>query len=484
MTQVPVLIGLPMRTFKSVEESIPAHIRTALAEAVGDPQSLWEFTTMPMWGGNVARNRNAVVAEFLRGNWKWLVFTDDDLPWTWDQLKRLLMHRKHIVGALYCRKQEGGGWVLNAYREPQIDEAGLLQVAELGTGLKVYHRSVFETLVQRCPEIEYQSDTREQEWGFFQMGVVEVDGRKRWLPEDYWLDQLCRRNGIAVHADTTIRLRHYDANGESWPKGEFPPLPGPKPQMGPPPVLAEDLPAPAEPIPGRIVLMLQYWGGDRDKAMRLAERISRSQLPVGTELCLVRRFDCIDDLEAIGRMQGHQLKISRHSSPIHVPGYPSSPNVMALDAIKHAGTNPAWADVKFFMLMEHDCVPMNATWLQSLADDWDRAASDGALILGSWRGESHILGHVNGNMLFSRELWHRMEADGADLPPPGRAWDIHYPKWFSKYWARTGLIANRYHERLLSKQSLETPECGTRAPVLTHGVSDDSAENLARLNWP
>lgn len=485
--KTPVLIAVPLRRFDPDDAAayLPKQLQEMLSILTSSPDLPWSFEMMTFGGGNVARGRNKIVASALRGPWKWIAMVDDDIeaedsdPETLARnLVRLLSHRKQVIGALYTTKHDNPHWVCNTFQEAEIDEAtGLLRVGEIGTGFKVFHRIVFETLLSKEPNLAYVCDeTLAPEWGFFCQGLMTVDGKRRWLPEDFWLDQLCRKHGIPVYADTQIKLRHRDTGkGVTFPlDDEWPRMPGPVVPIPLPPTIDE-----AEPVPAgtmKMVIALQYWSGDRNAAQRLAKFIADNE-PVrrdDVELCIVRRHDAAPMDSELVLALGEKFALTERVTPEHVVGYPASPNFMAYDVMQAAAD---WEDVNAVLLMEADCVPVAKDWINQLKGDWMRAQAAGKLVLGSWRAACHANGHINGNMLFSPSL---VRAAGVKPCPAKKPWDVFYVKYFEPVWMRTGLIANRYCEMYLDAAKIETPECGTRRPVLVHGVKDNSVWEYAQ----
>ncbi len=482
--KTPVLIATPLRSFISAEESLSPHLRRLLV-ALAITAVEWSFDFACYAGGNVARGRNKLVATFLRSTARYIIFLDDDIEPSASDLCRLLDHRKHVVGALYTTREDDGRLVLNPYAEAMADDAtGLLPIGEIGAGCKVYHRSVFEYLIKHEPSLAYRSDEDgNPEWGFFSMGVMEVDGKRRWLSEDYWLDQLCRKHRIPVYADTRTRVKHRDQKTKiAYPPGNnWPEIPQPYVPPVPPPI-AEDFPLLRQ--PGRLVIALQFWEGDKANAMRLARFIAQLE-PIERDdviFCFFPRFDCEMDSETLDAVAA-KFTVALISTHPHVPGYPASPNLMATGVMIDAAerSQPEWADVKAVLLLEADCVPLAANWINQLMDEWDRCAAAGKSILGSWRPQNGKHGHINGNLMFDPGLALIVNLKTC---PKAEPWDVHFASAFAPHWMRTGLIANRYREILVTGEQLCTPECGTRAPLLVHGIKDESAWNYAQTLIP
>lgn len=473
MNKTPVLIATPTRKFISVAESTPEHMKKLMLD-LQDETLPWAFDYAAIAGGNVARGRNKIVATFLRGPYRWLIFKDDDIVATKEDIVRLLTHRLHVVGALYTTKEPEPHWVLNAFREAAIDpETGILPIAEIGTGLKCYHRTVFEEIIKKEPGLEYKADEDgQQEWGIFCMGMMKVGDRMRWLSEDYWVDQVCWKYNIPVHADTRIKLRHLDGTTSYPLDDKWPALPQPSEQSLPqPPPIAEHFNAII--TPGRFVIVLQFWEGDRAQAMRLARFISDLEPVYRDDVLFVfsRRYDTTDDFETVEYV-GAKFATARITTQAHATGYPKSPNVMALDAIRYA---PRFLDAKCVLLLESDAIPVASDWITQLSEEWDRAITHQKWVLGAWLPLSHPKGHINGNMLFHPKL--AVHVDFGEIPD--KPWDIHYPDLFAPIWMQTGLILNLYRQIQVSEDRMRTPPCGTKLPVLVHGVKDESAWKYA-----
>lgn len=188
--------------------------------------------------GGLCRARNTAVADALKSCATFVLWNDDDLLVAdgYNSLAevwlRLLSHRQPVVGALYCTRKRRPTWAATfmpaAEYQPKAD--GLLQVAELATGLCCIHvKTVYGELgrifggdrEKGTPGIKYRDrDTGEELFGFYQNVVVDGD----LLSEDYWLNYLMRCAKIPIVADTKIKVRHVEPNGSVYPEGEFPPI--------------------------------------------------------------------------------------------------------------------------------------------------------------------------------------------------------------------------------------------------------------------
>lgn len=162
----------------------------------------------------VSRARNNLASQFLASDCTHLLFIDCDIvfePW---HVARLIQHDLPLVCGMYPLKQTRPSWVSNAVPGKDVDARGLLEVREAGTGFMLVHRSVFEQMTTRYPEIGYTKDDNEKgthpRFDFFSVGCYTdgVTQRKRYLSEDYYFCQRWRDMGGSVVLDTRIRARH------------------------------------------------------------------------------------------------------------------------------------------------------------------------------------------------------------------------------------------------------------------------------------
>lgn len=238
-TKIGVMIATPLRTWHGPQD-LPRFVGAALHEiakaAITKTQadidfyqeaSKYAFTFVAAIGG-LCRARNTLVHEFLRDPAQtWLIWCDADAMVTADVLLRLLSHRQPNVGALYCTRGPAPHWVATfmpaAEYQPEGD--GLIQVAELGGGIKCIHRKVFEELARiHGDHLNYKDrDTGELITGFYQNVVNDRD----LLSEDYFFDMFCRASQIPILADTKLQIHHWDDSSGTFspPEGAFPPIP-------------------------------------------------------------------------------------------------------------------------------------------------------------------------------------------------------------------------------------------------------------------
>lgn len=241
--RIGVTIATPLRKFRDPKEhpeDLPPQIGRTLRELYERRDEHPYAFSFAAYGGGLCSARNLAIDDFLK--------TEDQFVLTWDAdlhdqagreadaILRLLSWRQPIVGGMYTRRlRKRLCWAANFLPVAKL-QSGLLQCAELGEGFKLRHRKVFEELRRIFGEIPLQDKKngaqsiiyRDRDSGnmlaaFYQIRTVEGD----LLSEDFFLDYLCRCAQIPILADTVVRLRQVEPDGETYPAvGQpWPPIP-------------------------------------------------------------------------------------------------------------------------------------------------------------------------------------------------------------------------------------------------------------------
>lgn len=373
----------------------------------------------------------------------WFVWMDLAVEATAEQLHKLLTAGVGVCGAICVSPENSAEWDASFYQDVLPNEHGLFLLPELGAHLKVFHRQVFDRLERDTPDLAYMIDFKSgRSCGAFCQERIGVFGEgQRLLSPSAHLDYLCRKANIGIWAHADVVLKRRDHNGQLQPEKDLY-----RPWLfkrEPPPVCVEEL-ADAERDPRPIAIFLQYCDKDQTQAERL--------------------------FAAMGNLAPAWVNM------FYSPGdkYPKAPNDTALSILRSG-----WKDYKAVLLIEPDCCPLTPDWLDDLSAEWDKAANAGYLVMGSWHpvnADHPTLGHLNGNLMFSPDLAKRITIPDV---PDDKPWDTYLAATFAPHWCRTGLIKNLNRHKTASTRQLTVPECGTRSPVLVHGVKDSSAWDFA-----
>ncbi len=234
-----------------------------------------------------------------------------------------------------------------------------------------------------------------------------------------------------------------------------------------------------------MVVAIQYYAKDRDRAMKLARWITDIEMAPRSDviILLVNRFDCPKVDQEVIDYVGRKFPVMTMTTTTKAFGWPEGCNAVAFDIFRKMGE---WVDDNLIkrgeplLLIEPDCVPLKRNWLFALEGVWIAAHATGSLVAGAWRQSGPECGHINGNALFDADIVRLIPGmSDAMNGIRGTAWDAALAPYFEKHWHFTGLISNRWNENTLSDEQIETPWMGTTPPVLVHGCKSDDVWKYA-----
>ena len=168
---------------------------------------------------NLARARNVLVARALAKGMTDLLFIDDDMGWTPNDVVRLLASEREVIGAVGRKKAEKPDsdpdvWCVKflpgSNERLRQDEMGNVEVERIGTGFLKIDLAVFRRLAAAHPEWKLPGDdgmdpaVRENYYQFFRFG----DAAQGDIGEDYVFCDRWRALGGSIWMDPTIRLTH------------------------------------------------------------------------------------------------------------------------------------------------------------------------------------------------------------------------------------------------------------------------------------
>lgn len=238
-----------------------------------------------------------------------------------------------------------------------------------------------------------------------------------------------------------------------------------------------------------LIIALQYYEGDRAEALRLLRFIARVEHyhepgKRTAEILLVNRQDCPairrDEVDELG----WKFTIRTMISPVIETGHPLACNCMAqyffaqMLLRRQAGLH---SDVDAVLLLEPDCVPVAADWLDQLRREWDFAKSlmSDPWVVGCYRDQAVDRPHVNGVALWTPDL--AAKVDFA-VNMTGLGWDSAIAPQLPGHWFKTSLISNLFKEtNIPASRIMQNPfvPVGAPPPVLIHGCKDESVWNHA-----
>ncbi len=228
------------------------------------------------------------------------------------------------------------------------------------------------------------------------------------------------------------------------------------------------------------LIVLQFWQGDRDKAMRLAKFIADIEPKKRDDIdfMFMARADCSHD-RATANYVARKFNVGLLKPQMRAVGHPWACWVMLFSILewlwkmKQAGTR---APYKWVLAFEPDCVPISKTWLDDLKAEWN---SLNAYVVGS--ETFHWQMHLNGNAMYScADDFLQWFVQGLTIQavPQKEPYDI----WLFPRFAQWGVgysrkIANRCGQPSMTPE--EAQALMNMGLVFVHGVKDDSLFHYA-----
>jgi len=186
----------------------------------------------------ISRGRNSSAAFFLKSDCDYMLFVDTDMTFTVKDFNELVKLNKPLTIGAYCKKyirqeklEAYGRSKNNKFEEdwqehvtdfstevPQKYLTGEEKISKHitvnygATGFMLIHRSVFETIIKKRPDLKYENDIDFYMSGgdnFYDFFPVKVNPKtKKYESEDYGFCQLWRECGGEIHCATDTNLVH------------------------------------------------------------------------------------------------------------------------------------------------------------------------------------------------------------------------------------------------------------------------------------
>jgi len=193
----------------------------------------------------ITRARNYLVDEFLRTDHTHMLFIDSDINYNAKDIVALMALDKDVIGGPYPKKAINwknvaetarkhpdlppkdlekvvGEYVFNVVKgTKQFSVTEPLEVMEIGTGLMMIKRQVFEKMRESYPNIHYKPDHVGQAnfdgaryiHAFFDTVIDYKDsitggGSDRYLSEDYMFCQMWRKIGGVIYLCPWMKTNH------------------------------------------------------------------------------------------------------------------------------------------------------------------------------------------------------------------------------------------------------------------------------------
>jgi len=209
-----VFIGIPCYDdIKTATADSLFHLgQTLAANAIG---SSLMFAKSPY----VGKCRNMLVSNFLKTKGEYLLFVDADVEFYPEAVMKMINSKKKVVCTLYRVKKLDlvveYPIVLDNKETLLVDDNDMMKIKAGPAGLMLIHRSIFETLIEKHPELKIKNDKDDPDmYDFF--NSVFKDGY--WYGEDVSFCHMLTKLGIDIYANIGSETVHHGNYG--W-RGKF-----------------------------------------------------------------------------------------------------------------------------------------------------------------------------------------------------------------------------------------------------------------------
>ncbi|MFW9871602.1 MAG: hypothetical protein ACFFG0_00715 [Candidatus Thorarchaeota archaeon] len=176
------------------------------------------FTIMTLGNESlITRGRNQIISYFYKNTQcTHLLFLDSDIFLHGDDLIKLLLHEKDVIGAPVALKGKHINTGSSVYNvgDHLGEEGTLIKTNRLGTAVFILSRKAVNALVEKAkkdndiyhpnPHTRGDTDKNVVLYDIFKTGVY----RNQYLPEDFYVCKTLMDLGFDIYVDPTVRTRH------------------------------------------------------------------------------------------------------------------------------------------------------------------------------------------------------------------------------------------------------------------------------------
>ena len=235
----------------------------------------------------------------------------------------------------------------------------------------------------------------------------------------------------------------------------------------------------------RILIALQYWNGDRDRALELARFLAdlepeRSKL---ADFLFVPRFDSSLDETTVHKV-ARKFNVYTAKSRRQGVGWPDGCNELWFSAMEWVQSMTAARKIpayKAIFTCEADGAPIQRNWIEWMSLEWDRVNKPKPVVIAGALVEPGP--HINGNALISGEpgflTWIARRVGGVH---PGCGWDFCLRGDFERLgWANIPCMRSLYNTPTFSSE--QYTKMIENNWVWVHGGKDTSLIKLGRARF-
>lgn len=237
----------------------------------------------------------------------------------------------------------------------------------------------------------------------------------------------------------------------------------------------------------KILLALQFWGGDKIQAMKLARLIADLEPGMSSraDFLFISRFDCSHDVPTVEHVS-RKFKVFTHVNRTRREvGWPAGCNGLWFGTMDHVyalGESKRMPPYKAVLTFEADGFPMRPDWIPRLHDAWDEANRRKPIVaLGAMQTSPGL--HINGNALFSGDKKFLFKiARQISGCAPHKGWDYVLAPEFRKLgWADCPKMRSWWNYPTMSVKDFEA--IIAQDVVFFHGCKDDSVLRHMRQKY-
>ena len=232
--------------------------------------------------------------------------------------------------------------------------------------------------------------------------------------------------------------------------------------------------------PDGLVLALQFWKGDRAKALSLARLLADIEPTRRSDVAL---YLCCDasaeqDDELITTLQHCEGKFSvgTFQSSGAVAGYPGGPNALWSATMEHFCQEWLAGRLRFesVFTFEADGAPLRRDWIAELIKAHQETLCHRLLITASIQ-HHHFQRHPNGNLI--AHVTTIRNYPELSSTPPGQPWDMFHHVTLCRLARHDPVIRSEHQSRRWNAEPLTSM---AKETAWLHGCQDNSAINFAR----
>jgi hypothetical protein len=239
------------------------------------------------------------------------------------------------------------------------------------------------------------------------------------------------------------------------------------------------------PLINRLLLVVQFWEGDKSRAMELAQFLADLE-PVKCQIAdfmFAARFDCRPHeptVQHVARKFNVRTLISRRRGV----GWPDGCNELWFSTMEWVQSMTQARKIpqyKAIFTFEADGAPIKQDWIASLSSEWDRVNTPNPVCIAGALVDPGP--HINGNALISgRPKFLHWIARRVGGVRPGTGWDFVLARDFQRIgWADIPGVKSIYNTPTFTQEQYE--DMVRQDWIWVHGGKDTSLIQMGRKRF-